>query len=452
MEQNTELFEKMPVGKALVNLAVPTIISQLIIMIYNLADTYYIGLASDPYKTAASSVSYVLFFVLTALGSLFGVGGGILASRLLGKRQGGEARNVSAFSLWATMGVTACYCLLVLLFLEPLLTLMGASENTMGFAKSYTLITVVTGGIPATLNMTMAHMLRSEGRAKTASFGLGMGGVLNIFLDPLFMFVLLPAGMEVTGAAIATTLCTCIVTVFFMTVYFRHRGDSIISFSPKRLSPGAKYAWEIVSVGVPSALTTILMCAAVLCTNKLASVHYGDIPVAAIGIVKKVEMLPNNVGTGLCQGMIPLVAYNFTARNRERMSNAVRLTRRCGIIFNLFCVALFWVFPQQIAGIFIKNSPETVELTAHCLRIMILATPLAIVNLQTCYTLQAMGKGRESLIVALCRQGMFHMPFLFAMQRLFAFNGLIRAQFAADALTLPVSLPSYRGIKRDFKR
>ncbi|MBR5295402.1 MAG: MATE family efflux transporter, partial [Clostridia bacterium] len=206
MDKKKELFETMPVPKALATLAIPTIISQLISMIYNLADTFFIGLTDDPYKVAASTLAFVLFFVMVALSNLFGVGGGTLISRLLGKGRGSEAKKVSAFSFYGTIFITLIYSISCLLFPEAILGAVGASENTYEFAYSYTLWVVVIGGVPASLSMAMANLLRSEGYAKYASFGLGMGGVLNIVLDPVFMFLIMPKGQEVAGAAMATCL------------------------------------------------------------------------------------------------------------------------------------------------------------------------------------------------------------------------------------------------------
>lgn len=213
MNENKELFETMPVPKALATLAIPTIISQLITMIYNFADTFFIGRTDNPYKVAAASLAYVLFFILTALSNLFGVGGGSLISRLLGMRKGDEAKKVCSFSFYGTIIVSAIYSLVCLIFMEPILRAVGASDNTIGYASAYTLWVIVVGGIPSTLCMTMAHLLRSEGYAKQAGFGLGMGGLLNIVLDPLFMFVIMPAGYEVTGAAVATLLSNLIAFV-----------------------------------------------------------------------------------------------------------------------------------------------------------------------------------------------------------------------------------------------
>lgn len=442
MEDNRKLFEETPVPKALASLAIPTIISQLIVMIYNLADTFFIGQTNDPYMVAATTMAYVLFFMLNALANLFGIGGGSLMSRLLGQNRPEDAKAVSSFSFYGTIIVTAVYSLVCFVFMKPILYLMGASENTVGHACDYTFWVVVVGGIPATMSMAMSHLLRSEGHGNKASFGLTMGGILNIILDPLFMFVLLPGGQEVVGAAVATMLSNVASLAYYCVIYYQIRKDSILSVSPKLLPVGLRYTGEILSVGFPSALNTVLVCVSVMVINNLTAGH-GDIPLAAVGIVKKVDMLPHNVGTGICQGMIPLIAYSFAACNYDRMKKTINCARVWGLVFASGCIVVFELFADVIATWFIKDA-ETVELTTNFLRIMCLATPLTICNFHMTYTLQAMGQGTASLVLSACRQGVFNIPLMFVMNYFFGIYGIVWTQFIADTLTVVVSFVVYK--------
>lgn len=442
MDTDQELFERKPIPGAVAALAVPTIISQLIVMIYNLADTFFIGRTNDPYKMAASSMAYVLFFLLNAFANLFGIGGGSLISRLLGKNMTEDAKSVSALSFYGTIIVTAVYCAVCQIFMTPVLKLMGASEYTLGYARDYTFWVVVAGGIPATLSMAMAHLLRSDGHGSEAGFGLTMGGILNIILDPLFMFVIMPEGQEVAGAALATMLSNVIALVYYIVVYMRLGPSTILSVSPGRVAGGCRYFGEIIAVGFPSALSTVLACVSIMVCNSLTA-GYGDIPLAAVGIVKKVEMLPHNVGTGLCQGVIPLIAYNYASGDHKRMKGTIRFTRNCGLIFTACCIVFFELFAGGIALLFIREA-ETVRLTTNFLRIMCLATPLTVTNFQMCYTMQAMGKGRESLLLSACRQGIFNIPMLILMNHIFGMYGIMWTQFIADALTVILSEFIYR--------
>ena len=445
-----DLFETTPVPRALATLAIPTIISQLITMIYNLADTYFIGMTDDPYKVAAASVTYMLFIIANSLSNLFGIGGGSLISRLLGKQQPDEAKKVCAISLFGALILSLLYSACCGIFMEPLLRLLGASDNTIGYCASYCFWVVVIGGVPATTGISMAHILRSEGYSKQASFGLGMGGILNIILDPIFMFVILPPGQEVTGAAVATMLSNVIALLYYMIVFYRLRNTATIAASPKLLRPALKYAGEIFSIGFPSALGSLLSSVANITVNSLASGH-GDITVAAVGIVKKLDMFPLNVGMGLCQGMMPLVAYNYAAKNHQRMKDVANFTRLLGMGFAALCVAVFEVSAGGFVRLFI-DEPETVAYGTDFLRIACLATPFMICNFQMTYMLQAMGKGKESLLLSACRQGIVNIPLLFMMNHLFGLYGLIWTQLLADGMTMCIAFAFYRSVMKSIKQ
>lgn len=450
MDTKKELFETMPVPRALATLAIPTIISQLITMIYNLADTYFIGMTDDPYKVAAASITFVLFFIANSLSNLFGVGGGSLISRLLGKQQPEEAKKVCAYSLFGALILSLIYAGCCGIFMNHLLRLLGASEYTIDYCASYCLWVVVIGGVPATMGMTMAHILRSEGYSKQASFGLGMGGILNIILDPIFMFVILPQGQEVTGAAMATMLSNVIALIYYIIVFYHLRNKAVISASPKLLRPALKYTGEILSIGFPSALGSLLSSVANITINSLAS-GYGDIPVAAMGIVKKIDMFPLNVGMGLCQGMMPLVAYNYASKNHKRMNEVANFTRLLGMGFAVLCVVIFELSANGLVNLFIDES-ATVTYGTDFLRIACLATAFMICNFQMTYMLQAMGKGKQSLLLSACRQGIINIPLLFMMNYLFGLYGLVWTQLLADGITMCIAFALYRSVMKSSKQ
>ena len=444
MNTNKELFETMPIPKALATLAIPTIISQLITMIYNLADTFFIGKSNDPYKIASASIAFILFFIMNALSNLFGVGGGSLISRMLGQHQEDEAKKVCAISIYGTLLVTIIYIIICNIFMDPLLRLMGASDNTIGYASAYIIWVVIVGGIPSSVSMTMAHLLRSVGYAKQASFGLGMGGVLNIILDPLFMFVILPAGYEVTGAAVATMLSNVCSLIYFIIIVLRLRSTNVLTGSPRIAVHGMKYIGQILAVGLPSALSSLLNCLANMVVNNLMST-YGDIPIAAMGIVKKIDMLPMNVGMGLCQGMMPLVAYNYASKNYKRMREAISCARISGMAFAGFCIVMFELFTGTIVRLFVEE-PNTLQMGIVFLRICCIATPVMISNFQMNFTFQAMGKGKEALLLSCCRQGLVNIPLLFVMKHFFGLYGIAWTQLLADGITMLISVVLYRMI------
>lgn len=440
----TELFERMPVGKALLKMAIPTVISQLITMIYNLADTFFIGMSNDPYKVAAASVVGSLFFMLNGLANLFGVGGGSLLSRLLGEKREGEAKRVGVFSFYGSLVVATVYSLVCLIFTEPLARLLGASDNTVDYAAGYLFWVVVIGGIPSTLGLTMSHLLRSAGYSKESGMGLAIGGISNIILDPLFMFVLLPKGNEVIGAAAATLISNVITFLFFLFTYYRLRGKTVLSLSPKHIRLEKHLIGNIFAIGLPSSLTALLANFTGIVKNNLTS-GYGDIEMAAYGIVIKADMLPLNIGMGLCQGMMPLVAYNYAARNYPRMKQFTKAAQVAGMATACFFIALFEIFAPQIIWVFIRDE-ATIAYGTNFLRIACLATPFMISNFQKIYGLQAMGKGKESLILGVCRQGLFALPILFLLNHFVGLYGVVAAQPISDALAFVLATFIYRRV------
>jgi Na+-driven multidrug efflux pump len=329
--------------------------------------------------------------------------------------------------------------------MDPFLRFLGATDSSIGFAEDYALWVVVIGAIPSTLGMTMSHLLRSEGYAKYSSIGLGLGGVLNIILDPIFMFVILEQGNEVAGAAIATLISNVAVLVYFFIIYAMLKKKTVLSVSPKLMIPKKHYIKSVFAVGFPSALGSALAClASIMIKNLTASYSdvYGDIPVAAVGIAKKIDMLPMNVGMGLCQGMMPLVAYNFSAGNYKRMRAFTSTARLWGIAFSAICIVAFEIFTEPIVRVFI-NEEATVSMTCNFLRIMCLAVPLMITNFQMSFTFQAMGMGKQSLLLSSLRQGLINIPLLFLMNHLFALDGVIWTQLISDILTAAISFAVY---------
>ena len=450
MDENKELFETMPVARALTKMAIPTIISQLITMIYNLADTYFIGQTNNPYMVAAASLSYVLFFILTALSNLFGVGGGSQISRLLGEQRFEEAKKVCSFSFYGTICISLLYSLGCLAFMDPLLRLLGATDNTIAYSCQYTLWVIVVGGVPSCLSMTMAHLLRSEGYARYASYGLSGGGILNMILDPLFMFVIMRPGQEVMGAALATMLSNCAALVYFALMFLHLRKDTVLCISPRMMLPGKSSVRNVFSVGIPSAIGSLLACLSNTVVNKLSS-GYNDYAVAAMGIVKKIDMLPMNVGMGLCQAMVPMVAYNYSTKNYRRMGAFTNAARLSGVVFAGICIVVMEPFAPQTITLFIHD-PETVRYGVDFLRINVLATPLMICNFQMSYTFQAMGKGAESLLLTSCRQGIINIPLLFLMNRLVGLYGIIWTQLLADSITIVISFLFYQHTMKKLRQ
>ena len=436
-----DVFERLPVPAALRKMILPAVASQLIVLIYNMADTFYVGQTNNPYMVAATSLILPVFNITLCLAGLAGTGGGSLISRLLGQGREEEARRVSAFSLYLGLAISALFSVGVAVFMEPLLLLLGAGENTYAFARQYALCVIVLGGIPTVLSNVLANLIRSIGRSREASVGIILGGVLNIALDPLFMFVLLPEGSEVLGAGIATCLSNCVALVFFLVVLLRMGSASVVTFSPRWGWPRRASVAAVFGVGIPSAVATLLFDLDYVIVDKLM-VSYSEVALAAVGIVLKVERFPLNVGVGICQGMMPLVAYSFAAGNRTRMEDTIRLARRLGLVVAGVSIVLYEAFAVSFARLFIADA-QTVALASQFLRIRVLATPLMFLSFFTVYLFQAFGRGRISLLLGTVRWLGFNIPMLFLLNALFGMLGIVWSQVTADILTVLLSFYVY---------
>jgi putative MATE family efflux protein len=429
-----ELFERVPAGKAVFTMAVPTIISQLINLLYNMVDTFFIGRTGNSYMMAAVTVSFPLYMLTIAFSNLFGIGGGSEMARLIGKNRDDRAKKVCAYAIAGTVVLAAAYAALVGIFETPLLYLLGASARTIGFARQYTNTVVICGSVPIILSLVLAHLLRNVGYSRQAGFGLSAGGVLNMILDPLFMFVLLPDGMEVFGAAFATLLSNLFSLVYFIVVLARLKNDAPIDFRLRAAKETTKEERrELYAVGIPSSILTGLFDLANVFLNSLMASH-GDLEVAAIGIVMKIERLPNAINIGICQGMLPIVAYNFSSGNHDRMEHVIRITRKAGLIVSVVSMVLFQILAGPFVGLFLATggssageAARTLAYATMFLRIRCIASPFQFLNYSTSFSMQGIGDGRDTLIHASARELLFYIPFMYILNALFGVPGLASA-------------------------
>ncbi len=439
-DDKKELFETMPVPRAIAAMAIPTIISQLINLIYNMVDTFFIGRTGNSYMVAAVTVAFTLFMMTIAFSNLFGIGGGSQVARMIGSGRDADAKKVSAFSFYSTIVIALSYSLLIGVFMDPILRILGASDSTMGFARQYVWLVVVIGSLPTILSMMSAHLLRNVGYSKQASIGLSGGGILNIVLDPLFMFVLLPKGWEVLGAALATLLSNIASCIYMLIMLNKVSKTSALSIRfPDIFGIQREDIKGVFTVGVPSAILTGLFDVANIFLNALMAVH-GDLALAAVGIVMKVERLPNAINIGICQGMLPIVAYNFSSGNRDRMKSTINTARFYGLGISLMSLALFQVFAAPLVRIFLSTSAgdaaaalTTIGFAVIFMRIRCVASPFQFLNYHTSYCMQAMGDGFGTLLHAVVRELVFYIPFMFLLDGLAGENGLASALVAGEA-------------------
>ncbi|MBO4871827.1 MAG: cation transporter [Lachnospiraceae bacterium] len=458
-ENKKEIFENLPVPEALLVMAVPTVISQLINLIYNMVDAYFIGRTGNSYMMGATTLTLALVMMNVALSNIFGIGGGSLVARLMGAGREEEARHVSAYSFRGALTVALCYALLIGLFTRPILLFLGASDNTLNFAVQYTQLVLVLGSVPNQLAAVLAHLLRNTGHSAKASLGLSGGGILNMILDPLFMFVILPPGYEVVGAALATFLSNLAACSYLLLTYRKASAAAPLSmdFKAARLTEKISRR-QLFSVGIPSAILTGLFDAANISANKLAAAH-SDLVLAGLGITLKVERVPNAVCIGLCQGAMPIIAYNFASGNRERMKKTIDTARLWGLIIAACAIVLFQLFAEPATRLFLNQKQAadavqavtTISFAAMFLRIRCLASPVQFLNYHSSFCLQAMGDGKATMLHSVVRELCLYIPAMLLLDSLFGEKGLASALPAAEALSAVFALILlHRTLKKAF--
>ena len=431
---NYAVFDSMPIIKSLRKMVLPTILSQMIVLSYNLADTFFIGKTGIAEMVAGVSLVLPLYNVTACLSSLAGVGGGALVSRLLGQKNAREARKVCSFSLLLAAGGALILSLGVLLFNHPLLQFMGGRGTVLQYAIEYSMMVIVFGGIPAVLSGTMANLLRSVGYSRQAGAGIMAGGIMNFCLDPLFMFVLLPHGAEIYGAGLATLLSNFAVCIYFSVVFICKRMESPLYFGFRLGLPCRGSVLSLISVGLPSAVASLCYdLYATVMTKVIAG--YGDAALASIGIAMKVERLPLNVGTGLCQGAMPLIAYNYSAGNIDRMRGTIRYSIYAGVAATVLSVVFFELTADSIMRFFIHDF-EIIQTGSRFLRIHSIATPLMFLSYFIMTVFQGLGHGKEAFCIGVLRWSVFSTGMLLLFNFLWGLKGCLFSQTAADLLTV----------------
>ena len=436
-----ELFENEDVLRSVLRLGVPTIFGQIILVNYNMADTFFIGLTRSDAMITAVTVCMPAFMFLSAVSNLFGVGGAAAISRALGLRDAERAADACRFSVWGCTGMTLLYSLLAFVFMGPFVrTLGGADPMVFPHACLYLLITVVLGGCATSMNALFGHMVRAEGRAIEAGFGIMFGGVLNIVLDPVFMFVLLPAGHEVAGAAIATALSNLASCIYFLAVIRRgqrSRPGSCLRLLPERGMYGkaqeSGIMRDILLTGLPACLMTLCenISYAVLDSLMMSA---GMAYQAGVGVAKKINMLAHCMTRGMSQGVLPLIAYNFAAGNYRRMRKAVFYSAAVSVGLSAFCMAGFLIFARSFTGIFIPHAGTSLTMGAVFLRILCLGCPFSAFAYTVISFFQAVGQNRRSLVLALLRKGILDIPFMFVLHLTAEKGSIVWATPVADLI------------------
>ena len=438
--QEKNLFESAPMPEAVFRLALPTVIGQIILVIYNMADTFFIGLTGDPAKVTALTICMPAFMLLSAISNLFGVGGASAVSRALGRGDTESAKRSSAMSLWGCVVLTLLYMLASALFIDGYTDVLGGTDSTVhAYAVQYIFITVVLGGIGTSVSALLSHFIRSEGRGLEASLGIALGGILNIALDPLFMFVVMEPGQEVLGAAAATALSNFISLLFFVIIFIKRRRSTVLSFRPALVKFGSGIFGDILAAGLPACIMTLCENMSYAVLDKLLS-SYGVMVQAGIGVAKKINMLAHSIVRGMAQGMLPLIAYNYSSGNYERMKKASLLSTKISIICASVCMLCCLVFSRALIGIFLPMDSEALDFGAKFLRILCIGGPFSACAYTSISFFQAVGSGRKAFLLAVMRKGVLDIPMMFVLNRLLPVFGATWATPIADAACCAASV------------
>lgn len=437
-------LKNLSVSKAIMKMAIPSIIGLLVVAIYNIVDTMFVAWLGTE-ATGATQIVFPIVMGLSAIGLTFGIGGGSYISRLLGESEKNKASKVASTSFFVALAIGIATTIFGIMFIEQILTLFGATSTIMPLAKEYG-IYIMLGASAQIVNMTLNNLLRSEGSAKQSMIGMLIGAVLNIALDPIFIFVF---GLGVKGAAIATTISQFVTMFILLSQYIRAK--SILSIALSKVSFDISIIGEILKVGSPSFVRQILMSISLGLLNQAAGTFGGDTSIAAIGIVTRTMMISIYIIFGLSQGFQPVAGYNYGAKEYKRLSDSLKFTSMLNLGISVSSSALFLVFGKEILSIY-KPSAEVLAISLEYIRYFAFSMILmSFTNVIGVYY-QAVGKGLPALILSTARQGIFLIPLLLILPNMFGMYGVYLSQPISDVLTLILSVVMFIPTKKEVDK
>lgn len=429
--QNGAVFQKS-VWRSIFALCVPSLLSILIMMLYNMADMYFVGWLGDVSQVAAVSLAGPVFSVLMAISTMIGNGGCTMIAQALGKQDLDQVRADTALCVWASLVFGVLFSLLCFVGCNPLLRFLGANEEMWGYTKSYVLI-MAAGAPIVLLNHSLGGSLRGEGEIKTGMVGGLVATVVNIILDPIFILTL---HLGVSGAAIATLLGNAVAVGYYFAVKARSKGRCIIEVNP-RYARDLKTLGAILALGLPNAISSVLSGFAGSFSNRLL-VGYGTGAVAAMAAASRAVMVVTMIQMGICMGVQPLLAYCYGgrdwARTKEIVQKVLALTSGLGILLT----AGIWLGRAPLIGLFIQDA-QVAALGQHLVGYLVLTGPFIGIYYLATNFLQASGNAPAASVASALRQGLLLIPLLHLMNRLFQLEGLAAAHLAADGISIFVT-------------
>lgn len=422
-----------PIPKLVSKLAIPTTISMLVTSIYNLADTFFVSQLSTS-ASGAVGIVFSLMTIIQAVGFTLGMGAGSLLSRRLGEKDKKAADMYASTAFYIALALGAVIMIAGQLFTEQLMIMLGATKTILEYALDYGNYILWAAPVMCA-SFVMNNILRSEGKAALAMVGLTTGGILNIILDPIFIFNL---EMGTAGAALATLISQCISFCILLSVFLFKKCNT--SLSPKNVSLRPRTVFDIVQTGLPSLSRQGLASVATVLLNKAAN-SYGDAAIAAMSISSKVAMLVSCICIGIGQGFMPVAGYNYGARKFDRVRKSFKFTLATDtVIMTVLGIAIF-IFAPSIMKIFRAEDAAVIDIGTAAMRAQCIAMPLMSMTIIVNSTLQSLGKSVRATILSCCRQGIFFIPLILILPKFLGLSGIEYTQAIADALTFLVSLP-----------
>lgn len=430
-DEKIELFENMPVRKAVMKLSVPTVLSSLVMVIYNLADTYFVGMLNNPIENSAVTLAAPLLLAFNAVNNLFGVGSSSMMSRALGRKDYDTVYRSSAFGFYCSVISGALFSLLYIVLHIPLLKVLGADSETMAATAQYLKWTVGCGAVPAILNVVLAYLVRAEGASLHASVGTMSGCILNIILDPFFV---LPQffNMGAAGAGLATFISNCFACVYFFVLLFAKRKSTYVCISPKKFGFKKEIVSGVFAVGIPASIQNLLNVTGMTVLNNFTAA-FGSSAVAAMGIAQKINMIPMQVALGFSQGIMPLISYSYASKNVKRMKKSLVFSSEISIGFLLLAAIGFYIFSGGLISLFMQNE-AIVAYGSRFLRGMCLSLPFLCMDFIAVGVFQACGMGKKSLVFAIMRKIVLEIPALFLLNYIYPLYGLAYAQTVSEII------------------
>lgn len=440
MEKSLEKYSKMPVSKAVIQNALPAVAAMLMVLIYNLADTFFIGQTKDAYQVAAVSLATPVFLVFMSIGTIFGVGGTSVTARAFGEGRKEYAKKVCSFCMWSCIAIGILLTIGFLVFMEPLLKLIGASADTWEYTKTY--LTIVSfSGTFALISSCFSNILRAEGQATKAMNGQLIGNILNMLLDAVFIMVF---HWDIVGCALATLFGETVGAVYYL--YYYITGKSSLSVNIKDFTVKDNIAGSVLAIGVPAALGSLLMSVSQIIMNSQMSA-YGDMAVAGIGVAMKIVMITGMVSMGIGQGVQPLLGYCVGAKTWNRFKKYMKFAFVFATILGVSLTILCYLFTNQIVGVFLTDA-NAFDYAVKFARILLSTGPVFGIFYVLTNALQAMGAAMPSLIINISRQGLIYIPVLFLLNAILGVTGLVWAQPVVDVISLVVGIGMYLRVLR----